>query len=299
MSRAIYSLYIDIPEDELDFFDKDILKEGKTPTNINTKNKFKEHYHHIIENKQRYADVIGAEFYLDEYNDKFRDYVTYFKTHYPFITMYNIVNFYKLELMDHYLHHHEEVLYLDFDAMPVTNSDFFRYWNLSKGIAIANNNNKIRQTHQPLDTIKGTIRSPSAKYFNAMAMLEEEGYSPNCDVVNTGIIGTNREHWDKLGYWRDLPDLFDLMHYLRSDEYKSESMYPENITNTFGYDNETIFSYLIKANDVSVQWLNTKWHHFYDTELHIPHDTKIVHAINKEFDYVWRYEKKINLYNLH
>jgi len=171
MSRAIYSLYIDIPKDELDFFDKDILKEGKTPTNINTKNKFKEHYHHIIENKQRYADVIGAEFYLDEYNDKFRDYVTYFKTHYPFITMYNIVNFYKLELMDHYLHHHEEVLYLDFDAMPVTNSDFFRYWNLSKGIAIANNNNKIRQTHQPLDMIKGTIRSPSAKYFNAMAML--------------------------------------------------------------------------------------------------------------------------------
>ena len=69
----------------------------------------------------KYADVIGAEFYLDEYNDKFRDYVTYFKRHYPFITMYNIVNFYKLELMDHYLHHHEEVLYLDFDAMPVTN----------------------------------------------------------------------------------------------------------------------------------------------------------------------------------
>ena len=31
---------------------------------------------------------------------------------------------------------------------------------------------------------------------------------------------------------------------------------------------------------------NTKWDHFYDTELHIPHDTKIVHAINKEFDYV-------------
>ena len=57
MSRAIYSLYIDIPEDELDFFDKDILKEGKTPTNINTKNKFKEDYEKIIENKQRYAAV--------------------------------------------------------------------------------------------------------------------------------------------------------------------------------------------------------------------------------------------------
>ena len=33
--------------------------------------------------------------------------------------------------------------------------------------------------------------------------------------------------------------------------------------------------------------LNSQWeHYFYDTELHIPKETKIVHAINKEFDYV-------------
>ena len=29
MSRVIYTLYIDIPEKELDFFDKDIIKEGQ------------------------------------------------------------------------------------------------------------------------------------------------------------------------------------------------------------------------------------------------------------------------------
>ena len=58
---------------------------------------------------------------------------------------------------------------------------------------------------------------------------------------------------------------------------------------------ETIFSYKLKENDVPVQWLNSQWHYFYDRELHIPEDTKIVHTINKEFDYVWRFEKKINL----
>ena len=299
MSRAIYSLYIDIPQEELDFFDKDILREGKTPTNINTKNKFTEHYDKLIDCKKCYSDNIGAEFFLNQYDKNFIDYVSYFKKHFPFITMYNIVNFYKLELMNYYLHNYDEVLYLDFDVVPVTKENFFDVWDLSKGIAIANNNDKIRQTHIPLDRIKGTIRSPSAKYFNAMAMLEEDGYGPQCDVVNTGIIGSNKQHWKQLDYWTNLIQLFDLMHYLRSDEYKKESMYPQNIIDTFGYDNETIFSYKLKEKNVPVQWLNGPWHYFYDAELHIPKDTKIVHAINKEFEYVWRFEKKINLYNLH
>ena len=295
MSRVIYSLYIDIPEDDLDFFDKNIIKKDQIPTNINTKNQFKEHHQKIVDNKKQYADNIGVDYFLHENDENFKNYVKYFKTHYPFITMYNIVNFYKLELMNNYLHDYDEVLYLDFDAIPVTKDNFFDAWDLSKGIAVYNNNNNIRPTHMPLDMVKGTIRSPSAKYFNTMAMLEENGYSPQCDVINTGIIGANKYHWKKLDYWNGLVNLFDLMHYLRSDVYEKESMYPRNITDTFGYDNETIFSYKIKENDVSIQWLNKQWHYFYDTELHIPQDTKIVHAINKEFDYVWRFEKKINL----
>ena len=253
MSRVIYSLYIDIPEDDLDFFDKNIVKESHTPTNINTKNQFKIHYQKIVDNKKKYADSIGVDYFLHENDDNFKYYVEYFKTHYPFITMYNIVNFYKLELMNNYLHDYDEVLYLDFDAIPVTNENFFDVWDLSKGIAVLNNNNNIRPTHMPLDMIKGTIRSPSAKYFNTMAMLEENSMSPQCDVINTGIIGSNKKHWKKLNYWHRLVELFDLMHYLRSDIYAKDSMYPKNITDTFGYDNETIFSYRLKENNVDVQ----------------------------------------------
>ena len=56
-------------EDDLDFFDKNIIKKDQTPTNINTKNQFKEHYSKIIDNKKRYADNIGVDFHLHE-NDK-------------------------------------------------------------------------------------------------------------------------------------------------------------------------------------------------------------------------------------
>ena len=44
MKRIIFSFYIDIPKNELDIFDKNILKEGQQPINYATKNAFKENY---------------------------------------------------------------------------------------------------------------------------------------------------------------------------------------------------------------------------------------------------------------
>ena len=39
--RVIYSLYIDIPKDELDIFDKDVMGIRDIRINYNTKNQFK------------------------------------------------------------------------------------------------------------------------------------------------------------------------------------------------------------------------------------------------------------------
>ena len=97
----------------------------------------------------------------------------------------------------------------------------------------------------------------------------------------------------QLKYFDDLKQSFDLMTYLKSDEY--QSMYPPNITKTFGYDNETIFTYKLVANNVSVQWLDYQWHFFYDNNRGIPQDAKIVHAINKEFERVKQFYEKLNL----
>ena len=65
-------------------------------------------------------------------------------------------------------------------------------------------------------------------------------------------------------------------------------MYPPNIVKTFGYDNETIFSYKVVANEVPVQWLDDKWHYFLANQGFIPKDTILCHTINKDFDLVWR-----------
>lgn len=295
MSRVIYTLYIDIPNKELDFFDKDIIKKGQIPTNINTKNKLKIHYDRLVECKRRYAKSIGADFKIFEYDSQFEHMQKLYKANFPFITTYNMVNEYKIHLLYELANKYDEVLYLDFDTIPMTNESFFDAWDLKQGIAIMHNNKEIRRSGQTLFDIKGTIRSPSAKYFNTMAMLEETDHNPQCNVVNTGIIGATKEHLNRLGFFVDIKTTYDIMKYLRSDEYKNESMYPKNITDTFGFDNETIFSYKLVSNEVPVQWLDRKWHYFYDTELHIPEDTKIIHAINKEFDYCWRAYERSNI----
>jgi len=294
MSRVIYSIYINIPKEKLDIHDKHILKENQTPMNHKMAQAFIDYYDWLIETKKRYADSIGAEFQMYEYDDDYIKFHEDYSKKYPFLSEYNIVNKYKLHILDRLVNYKDEVLYLDFDAIPTTNESFFDVWDLSKGIAILHNNDKIRDPGQHIHKINGTIRSPSAKYFNAMAMLEQRGLNPQCDVVNTAILGATKEHWKRLRYFDDLDESFKLMTKLINN--KEQSMYPPNITRTFGYDNETIFSYKIVENNVPIQWLDYQWHFFYDNNRGIPQDAKIVHAINKEFERVKSfYEKKFNI----
>jgi hypothetical protein len=143
-----------------------------------------------------------------------------------------------------------------------------------------------------LDEIKHGIRSPTAKYFNAQAMLINKGRDPNNDVINTGIIGASKKQILKLDFFGNFKDTLDLMTKLRNEK---DGMYPQNIIDMFRYDNETIFAYKIRMNNVSIQWLDRRWHYFFDSQHFIPKETKIVHAVCKDFDVVWRYDEKYNL----
>ncbi len=119
-------------------------------------------------------------------------------------------------------------------------------------------------------------------------MLLDGGYHPGNDVINTGIIGASKEHIKQLDFFGGFRHIIDLMTSLRSDAYAETGMYPQNILDMFRYDNETIFSYKIQVNDINVQWFDNEWHYFFDKQRFIPDQTKIVHAICKDFDCVWR-----------
>ena len=291
MKRVIYSLYIDIPTKDIDLFDKNILKTGDTPMNIRTKQQFAKHYGDLRACKQIYADAIGADFIMYEYDSNFSLWSAQIKNSYPYLTMYNIINFYKIHLMYELAMKYDEILFLDFDVVPMKNENFFEAWDLTKGIAVLNNNNKVTKIESVTDTSQ-TIRSPSSKYFNAQAMLFEKGLSTKNDVINTGIVGINKDHLVKLNYFANFENDLKMM----SDLKESSDIFPKKVLQYFGWDNETLFSVKLNENNVPVQWLDDKWHYFLYIQGFIPKETILCHTINKDFDLVWRRLNAQNMY---
>ena len=283
MKRIIYSFYIDIPKDELDIFDKNILKKNDTPINFVTKDAFKKNYTKLISCKKWYADQINVTFKLFEYDTNFILFKDNLKSKYPFLTTYNIVNFYKIHLLCELSKEYDEILYLDFDVVPMKLDNFFEVWDLSKGIAIHHNTHKVIQMDS-VNEYTQTIRSPTSKYYNTQAMLIDRDLNPKHKVVNTGIIGVNKKHIQQLKYFKNFDsDLKEM-----SKLTKGHDMFPKKITNFFGWDNETLFAVKLAENKVDVQWLNDKWHYFFSTQGFIPKEVVLCHTINKDFEAVWR-----------
>ena len=279
MQPVIYSLSIDIPAEE--HYGNSTIKFDTTEKASVTVNAFKKHYDKLKYSKERYAKDIGADFIMFEYDEHYKTFEKNFTKDFPEFTGYEVVNFYKIHLLDELSKKYDNILYLDFDAVPLTSDSFFDTWDLSKGICVYNNNSHVRKDY---NTIQG-IRSPTAKYFNCHAMLLNYGLNPNNDVINTGIIGARKEDIQKLNYFGKFRDVIDMMTNLINER---GGLYPDNIVDMFRYDNETIFSFKTKVNQVNIQWLDNQWHYFLDTQKFIPEETKIVHAISKDFDLVWR-----------
>ena len=102
------------------------------------------------------------------------------------------------------------------------------------------------------------FRNPHAKYWNAHALLSMHGYEPNDNVYNTGIIAASKANIKKLDYFNNLDSLIEDMLELKEEE---DSMYIENIQDSFGYDNETIFAFKVTQNNVRVVSLTDTWHY--------------------------------------
>jgi len=282
MKRIIYSIYVDIPIAE--HYGKSKNKNDSVEKASVTVNAFKEHYDRLVTSKKDYADSINVPFKMYEYDKQYKTFEKNFAKDFPEFTGYEVINFYKIHILNELAKEYDEILYLDFDAIPLTKDNFFDAWDLSKGICVLDNNDAVIHNIR----VNHSIRSPSAKYYNCQAMLIDGGYPHRNDVINTGIVGARKEDIIKLDFFGGFRHIIDLMTSLRSDGYREAGLYAQNIIDMFRYDNETIFSYKVQVNDVDIQWLDNAWHYFFDKQGFIPDQTKIVHAICKDFNCAWR-----------
>ena len=294
MKRIIFSLYIDIDKSELDYQAPYAWDTEQLPKTEKTKLLFQEYYPWLKERHIDYSRALGVDYTLYENDEKWYEFKKYFNKTYPQVTAYNVVNFYKIHLLYELSKEYDEVLYLDFDVVPLNNDNFFEAWDLqNNGIAILQNNSHVlHRYHEVTNAVHiSSIRSPTAKYWNCKAMLIECNMSGDNDVFNTGIIGAATKDIKKLDYWTDFDETIALMDTLQSDA----DMWPKEIRLMFGYDNETIWGYKVKMNDVKIQWLDEKWHHFLDRWDYIKPGCTLCHVINKKFKYVRNWYEKNSL----
>lgn len=299
--RVIFSIYIDFNSDDFD-------KNQDYEKNIINKNEFKNNYNFLKNKQEQYARKLGVPYILYENDEKWRSYRKHFEDTYPFISTYNIINFYKIQIMYDLCEIYDEILYMDFDVVPLTQDNIFEEIDISNGIACRVNHERDPQSYltflSPEIIKRGeksfletnetfSERDPKAKYWNCRAMLIEEGYSGENDVYNTGIVLSNKNNLKKLNYFENFDDTLKFMHSIKNDE---EGFWPKFIQACFGYDNETVFSFKMKTNNVNLIKLDDVWHFPYrETINYIPEKTKLVHAINKNFKFIKRYVKKYNL----
>ena len=255
----------------------------------------KDHYGFLKERQERYAQEIGVDYKLYGDDDQYKEYKESFKDR-PYINEYNIINFYKIHLLYENSKKYNKVAYFDFDVVPVTTENIFDI-DVSSGIGVRVNHEKhIREFDWRMAKWRtkslSSVRSPTAKFWNAKAMLMYNGHDGENDVYNTGIVLANADQLKKLAYFDNFENDLDYMHELATDD----GMFPELISSMFGYDNETLFSYKMKMNNVNLINLEEDWHYTLTINRRsIKGKPKLLHVINKNFEYVEKYVKKNNL----
>ena len=262
--NAIYSLHVEIPPELQqaagNFTGDDIDKNERARIN------FLEYFDRLENNRREYARSIGAAYMLFENDSNYQEFRSWMKNLVD-MSEYNIVNFYKIWCMEQLTKEYDNVLYMDFDVIVNTDVSFFDAFNCQNSL-FCNYDTTLKDwaNKEALDLTnwKGEdyvyhYRSPSAKYWNAHALLSDDDLDGENDVYNTGIFGASRRQMDELGYFEDFEGLISRMTELREDEF---SMYIPPIQKSFGYDNETVMSYRVKSNNVFCENLDNKFWHF-------------------------------------
>lgn len=281
--RVIFSIYIDIPDHRLDDpgdYDRVTGEFRSTNKSHNTKSQFKCYYERLKKRQRAYADHCDAEYLLYEYDDDYEKFARNFNIIYPEISEYDIINFYKHNLMRKLADYYDDIVYFDFDVIPTTDKILFDEFDMKVfNVGSSNENSMDGRTRDPRD-YNLCIRNPASKYYNAQAMAYECDMNSLYDVFNTGIMFANSYTIKNLNYFEGFSDNIIMMKKLIEEH---DSMYPKNIQRAFGYDNETLMSHRLNETNTKYRMLPTVW----NTTSLKPNDldnAHLVHVISKRFE---------------
>ena len=254
-TQAIFSIYIDIPDEDLD--SPSDFRDDPVPKSKRTKERLSKYKDQLENNHREYANSINAEYLMFGRDEQYEN----FKSRFPVLSEYDVINLYKIYLLDKLVNEYDLVMYIDMDVYFRRNINVFNYvpcesiwccmYETPHQAGVRFNNSYY------LKWYRHDFRNPESKFWNAHALLTEEDLDTDDLVIfNTGIMMSSKNVMDKIDYFSDIDKVIETM-----TEVKEYSMYTDPIRDSFGYDNETIMSYKVCKNNVSIYDMPKWWHH--------------------------------------
>ena len=245
------------------------------------RSQFKKYRDQIEESHRIYAKQCNADYILIETTNK----------------NYDQIQFEKLFYLEEFSSQYNEILYLDFDVIPKTKISFFDKFDLNY-LCFHAMEKTLMQLHREFgkvrkidDNLKKHFKSgvnemyfldgmsPFIKMCTKKSMLFTDGINGKDNVINTGVIGGNKESISRLKI-KDRMNMLDD----KLQQAKEESIYPEEVSKKFLKNNEIYMSYLVERFQIPHIDIGLPWNYFLYEETKNPHGNNyFLHYIEKHF----------------
>lgn len=276
MKRIIFTVYDDLKIQEHSNVDLDISAQVQVA----------EYMDRLVNNKKEYAKSCGVDFkfFHNTMGDK-----NLGKTDIAFTNS----NLYKHQLMAKLADEYDQIMYVDMDVVFNTTENIFDKIDLSKGIAVKDQDLEIHsKDYSKALKLSFGMRNPTLKYFITKDLL---GGKDN-HVINTGIIIGNSSDIKKLQYVKRLPAIIKRIAKLKEQSIKNDKL--NWIRHFFYPNNESIFSYILEKHKIPYQILDDTWHDIRDDQIVNRPYGKVIHFINKQFHAFFNDKSKV-VYSLY
>lgn len=248
--RLIYSIFTQDVEEHVSVFDFNRLQFKKYESQLEAKHR-------------EYAKICGADYKLIRTK----------------LTNYDFIQFEKLYLLQDFSNEYDEVLYLDFDVIPDTKTNFFEHFDLNSICLHCVERMPvmrigITQPHKMHPVIKMAAK-------NSMLLLDN--IMGNNKVANTGVIAGNKSSIELLDFKNRIPLLNEKLL-----EAKEDNIYPPEYSEYFFENNETYISYIIERYDIPFTDIGEPWNYVLYKEKDSPGlNNHFLHYISKHFQTVF------------
>lgn len=229
------------------------------------RNQFKKYSSQIETKHREYAQVVGADYKL--FTPKSND--------------YNIIQFEKLLMFEELINDYDEILYIDFDVIPIRNTNIFKAFDLNTICALNIKCSMEKELYYWLtDNDKWHTMDMYSKSCHKRSMLMLDGDFGNQTCLNTGVVAMNKDMVKKLNLSSQINDLK-----LLSNKAILDTIYPKKMAKKWIFNNEVILSYLIERHALPFTDIGMPWNFIIDDTIPtISNGAYFLHFVHKKFE---------------